>query len=206
MPSAEPDVPFVASFTALWRPVARHRVNLPEQVRSDLRSAASAVTAELPPDDLLGAEDTLNAALGVPGSRRAPHYRLLSVKFSLRLSPSSQEVLAARRADVARIRRLEFLKTALYERPDLLVLDHLERTSELPEEEVLAELQRLSRSIKSCGAWWQPLLEVWESLGAGFGDVEIRHKAMEALLQLSAEALRAATAPPGRASPDGRVG
>ncbi|MFD4535677.1 hypothetical protein ACFWNL_23625 [Kitasatospora sp. NPDC058397] len=206
LPSAEEGVPFEATFTLAWRPTSRGRVNLAEQVRSDVRAAAAEVTAGLQPHDLLGAEDTLNAVLGVPDGRNTPHYRLLSAKFVLRLSPTVQETLATRRADTERIRRLEFLKTALYDHPSLVVLDHIERTSRLPDDAQVADLQRLSRAMRSCDAWWYPLLEQWEAVGAGFKDLETRHAAMQLLLRQSVEALMAATAPPDRAAPGGRAG
>ncbi|WP_146616537.1 hypothetical protein [Kitasatospora sp. SolWspMP-SS2h] len=198
-------MPFEATFTLVWRPALRRRANLAEQVRSDLRAAATEVTAGLLPDDLLGAEDTLNAVLGSSDGQRSPHYRLISAKFALRLSPSAVENLAVRRADAERIRRLEFLKTALYDHPDLVVLDRIERTSALPDNAQVADLQRLSRAIRSCNAWWYPLLEQWEAVGAGFKDLETRHEAMRVLLQHSVEALKAATAPSDRAAPDGRA-
>lgn len=206
LPSAVPGVPFEATFTLVWRPALRGRANLEEQVRGDLRAAAAEVTAGLPPDDLLGAEDTLNAVLGAPDWRRTPYYRLLSAKFTLRLSPGAQETLAVRRADTERIRRLEFLKKALYDHPDLVVLDRIERTSELPDDAQVADLQRLSRAIRSCNAWWYPFLEQWEAVGAGFQDLETRHEAMQVLLRHSVADLKAATAPPDWADPDGRAG
>ncbi|MEV7928475.1 hypothetical protein [Kitasatospora sp. NPDC088779] len=183
----------------------RQRANLAEQIRSDLRAAAAEVTSGLQPDDLLGAEDTLNAVLGTTDGRRTPHYRLLSAKFTLRLSPTAQKTLATRRADTERIKRLEFLKTALYDHPDLVVLDRVEGTSELPDEDRVADLQRLSRAIRSCNAWWYPLLEQWEAVGAGFQDPETRHEAMKVLLQHSVSALKVATVPPNRAALDGRA-
>ncbi|MFJ7910752.1 hypothetical protein [Kitasatospora sp. NPDC096204] len=206
LPSLEAGVPFEATFTLTWRPALRHRINLAEQVRSDLRAAAAEVTAGLQPDDPLGAEDTLNAVLGTLDRRRNPHYRLLSAKFTLRLSPTVRETLAVRRADTERIRRLEFLKTALYDHPDLVVIDRIEGTSALPDEDRVADLQRLSRAIRSCNAWWHPLLEQWEAVGAGFQDPETRHEAMKVLLRHSISDLTAATAPQDRAAPDGRAG
>ncbi|MFK0195215.1 hypothetical protein [Kitasatospora sp. NPDC090308] len=198
-------MPFEASFTLVWRPALQRRANLAEQVRSDLRAAAAEVTAGLQPDDPLGAEDTLNAVLGSPDGQRFPYYRLISVKFTLRLSPTAVETLAVRRADAERIRRLEFLKTALYDHPDLVVLDRIERTSALPDNAQVADLQRLSRAIRSCNAWWYPLLEQWEAVGAGFKDLETQHEAMRVLLQHSIETLKTVTAPPDRAALDGRA-
>ncbi|MER7702547.1 hypothetical protein ABTX81_06590 [Kitasatospora sp. NPDC097605] len=205
MPSAEQGVSFEATFTLTWRPALRRRANLAEQVRSDLRTAAAKVTAGLQPDDVPGAEDTLNAVLGAPDLWRSPYYRLLSARFTLRLPVTAQETLDGRRADTERIRRLEFLKVALYDHPDLVVLDHIERTREFPDDSRVADLQRLSRAIKSCNTWWHPLLEQWEAVGAGFQDLETRHEAMQILLQHSVEALKAATAPPDRAATGGRA-
>ncbi|WP_051742277.1 hypothetical protein [Kitasatospora sp. MBT66] len=165
------------------------------------------MTAGLLPDDLPTAQDTLNAALGAPERRHSPHYRLLSAHVTLRLSTTAQETLTVRRADTERIRRLEFLKRALYDHPDLVVLDHIERTSEIPDDVRTADLQRAARAIRSCNTWWHPLLELWESLGAGFQDLETRHEAMQILLRQSVEALKAATAPPDRATAEhGRAG
>ncbi|SDT83450.1 hypothetical protein SAMN05216371_8281 [Streptomyces sp. TLI_053] len=207
LPSAEAGVPFEATLTLLWRPTTRDRANLEEQARSDLRCAAADVTAGLLPDDLPTAQDTLNMALGAPDRQRSPHYRLLSAHVTLRLSTTAQETLAARRADTERIRRLEFLKRALYDHPDLVVLDHIERASEIPDDARVAELQRAARAIRSCNTWWYPLLELWEELGAGFQDLDTRHEAMQILLRQSVEALKAATTPPSRATAQhGRTG
>ncbi|MFF0292629.1 hypothetical protein ACFYST_01375 [Kitasatospora sp. NPDC004614] len=199
-------MPFEATFTVVWQPTLRRRANLAEQVRSDLRLAAGKVTADLMPDDLLGAEDTLNAVFGAPEAWNKPYYLLHSAKFDLRLSPTSQNALAVRRADTERIRRLEFLKASLYDHPDLVVLDYLERCSVLPDDSKVADLERLARAIRSHNSWWHPLLELWESVGAGFKDRGIQHEAMKALLQRSVDALQAVAAPPDPGTPDRRPG
>lgn len=206
LPSAEADVPFEATFTATWRPALRSRDNLAEQVRCDLRAAAAEITAESRPDDLLGAEDHLNAMLGLPTGRRTEHYRLLSVRFALRLTPTSQQVLAVRRADAERVRRLQFLKTSLYDHPGLVVIDHMERYPKLPDAALAADLSRLSRAIRSADEWWYPLLEQWETLGAGFRDPSTQHAAMQVLLQHSVQALETALTPPKRVGPGGGSG
>ncbi|MFD8600087.1 hypothetical protein ACFV1L_34310 [Kitasatospora sp. NPDC059646] len=195
-------MPFDATFTVVWQPAFRRRANLAEQVRSDLRVAAGKVTADLMPDDLLGAEDTLNAVFGAPEGRVGPHYLLCSAKFDLRLSPMAAQALAVRRADTERIRRLEFLKASLYDRPDLVVLDYLERRSVLPDDTEVADLERIARAIRSHDSWWQPLLELWESVGAGFRDPGIQHEAMKVLLQLSVDALKGVAGPSAPGTPD----
>ncbi|MGC9382739.1 hypothetical protein [Streptomyces sp. MH13] len=125
----------------------------------------------------------------------------------LRLSPEPRERLAQRTADTERIRRLQFLKTHLYDHPGLVVLDRLERhPGRLPDEETAA-LQRLARTIKGCDQWWYPLLEQWEQLGDGFSDADKQQRAMLALLNsvaaLNGSASSAAQAPANKRSSHG---
>lgn len=87
-----------------------------------MRTAASLEAA-----DLAAAQDAVNAAL--PHRHRNPHYRLIDARAALRLPAAAKEILLQRQADENRIRRLRFLKTHLYDHPDLLVLDRLERHS-----------------------------------------------------------------------------
>ncbi|MGI5473258.1 hypothetical protein ACQEVP_39235, partial [Streptomyces sp. CA-132043] len=37
------------------------------------------------------------------------------------------------------------------------------------DDNLVAELQRLARLIRSCDRWWFPVLQEWEALGQGFG-------------------------------------
>ena len=194
LPSATPGVPFEATFTIVWRPTLRRRPNLDELVRCDVQTAAAEVAAHLEATDLPTAQDTVNAALGAPGRVRTRYYRLLAAQAVLRLSLTSREQLAQRRADEERIRRLHFLKTRLYDHPELVVLDRLEHHPELLCDEEVAAWQRLARAIKACDRWWYPLLEQWETLGQGFNDTERQQQAMLALLN-SLTALNGGTAP-----------
>ncbi|MGI5473300.1 hypothetical protein [Streptomyces sp. CA-132043] len=50
------------------------------------------------------------------------------------------------------------------------------------DDNLVAELQRLARLIRSCDRWWFPVLQEWEALGQGFGDEEKQQRAMLALL------------------------
>ncbi|MFB6712591.1 MULTISPECIES: hypothetical protein [unclassified Streptomyces] len=63
-----------------------------------------------------------------------------------------------------------------------VVLDRLEQRPGTLADEHVAELQRLARSIRACGSWWQPLLEQWEEVGRGFSDADRQQRAMLALL------------------------
>ncbi|MYW46035.1 hypothetical protein GT346_22610 [Streptomyces sp. SID161] len=174
------------------------RPNLDDLVRADVHQKAAATAARWDAADLPAAQDALNAALGASheGNR---HYRILATQVVLRLSPESRERLAQRTADTERIRRLQFLKTHLYDHPGLVVLDRLEgHPGHLPDEETAA-LQRLARTIKGCDQWWYPLLEQWEQLGDGFSDADKQQRAMLALLNsvaaLNGSASSAAQAP-----------
>ncbi|MEU6312524.1 hypothetical protein [Streptomyces sp. NPDC047014] len=129
------------------------------------------------------AQDAVNAVLrDLRGTSTGP-YRILHARATLRLSAEGRQVVAQNRADEDRVRRLRFLKAQLYDHPDLLVLDRLERRPGTLADEHVAELQRLARSIRACGSWWQPLLEQWESVGRGFNDTDRQEKAMLALLE-----------------------
>ncbi|MEH0407381.1 hypothetical protein ACFY7V_33950 [[Kitasatospora] papulosa] len=114
--------------------------------------------------DLLAAQDQVNAALCLP--HLSPYYRLLSARAVLGLPAAAQELLAQRQADEQRIGRLCFLKKNLYDRPDLVVLDQMERraTGAL-DEELVGELQRAwpvssvpvtAGGFPRCssGSWW----------------------------------------------------
>ncbi|MFE9340141.1 hypothetical protein [Streptomyces sp. NPDC007063] len=150
-------------------------------MRTHIHAVAQRTAAVLEAADLPAAQDTVNAALASAPSTGA--YRLVTAHASLRLSPEAQEDLAQRLADDRRIRRLQFLKTHLYDHPDLVVLDRLEHHSPgaLNDDHVV-ELQRLARLIKSCGRWWSPLLQQWEDVGKGFNTLEQQQRAMLALL------------------------
>ncbi|MBU7600922.1 hypothetical protein JGS22_025695 [Streptomyces sp. P38-E01] len=159
-----------------------------------MHATASATAAHMPAPDVPAAQDAVNAALGcLP--RRASNYRLLSIYAALGLPSTAKDLLAQRAADEQRVRRLRFLKDNLYDHPDLVVLDRLERHAPgaLADEHV-AELQRLARLIYSCNRWWFPLLQQWEQVGQGFTDVEKRQQAM-LVLSDSLEALSGGSLP-----------
>ncbi|WP_251021000.1 hypothetical protein [Streptomyces sp. ISL-98] len=195
--SATPGIAFEAVYTLRWRPMLRLRPNLDDLVRTDIHQKAAETAARWDAADLPAAQDALNASLGAPheGNR---HYRILAAQAVLRLAPESREHLAQRTADTERVRRLQFLKTQLYDHPGLVVLDRLERhPGRLPDEETAA-LQRLARTIKACDQWWYPMLEQWERLGDGFSDTDKQQRAMLALLN-SVTALNGGTPPAAQA-------
>ncbi|MET7639486.1 hypothetical protein [Streptomyces sp. NPDC005438] len=110
-------------------------------------------------------------------------YRLVDVHASLQLNSQAKTFIARQQADGQRISRLRFLKENLYDHPDLVVVDRLEHRSPGDlDEDYVAELQRLSRLIKSCDQWWSPLLRQWEEVGKGFNDPEQQQRAMLALI------------------------
>lgn len=203
LPSSTAGVPFEAAFTIVWRPTWRTRRNLDELVRHNIHRAAIDVASRLEAADLHAARDVINAALGDTDRTHTPHYQILAVRVTLQLSSESREVLARRRTDEDRVRRLQFLKTHLYDHPDLLVLDRLERQSDPLTDRHIAELQRLARSIRACDRWWHPILEQWEQLGQGFNDPDRQQRAMLALFE-SLKAFNGGTLPAFTASDDSR--
>ncbi|MGY0055103.1 hypothetical protein ACWY4P_00680 [Streptomyces sp. LZ34] len=201
LPSATAGVYFETVFTIVWRPRWRTHHNAEEAVRTHVHATAARTAALLNASDLSAAQDAVNAALALP-RHHTQQYRLLTARASLRLSPEAKELIAQRQADENRIRRLHFLKTHLYNHPDLVVLDRLEHQAPgALHDEHVAELQRLARLIKACDLWWFPLLQQWEQLGEGFNDAEKQQQAMLALLD-SLKTLNGGSPPPGIATPE----
>jgi hypothetical protein len=198
-----PGVYFEATFTIEWRPALRTRLNLEDLVLSQTVSRAGEVAQRFEAVEVRTAQDTINAELGTPHHTRAAGYRCLAAHVDLALSAAARENVAQQRADEARVRRLRFLRTHLYEHPDLFVLDRIEQQAGFLDPRQVADWQRLARSIAATGQWWQPVLEQWEMVGQGFADIELQNRAMlalhDALRRLNGEA------PPDR-SPSARNG
>nr|WSZ96519.1 hypothetical protein OH820_13365 [Streptomyces sp. NBC_00857] len=193
LPSASEGICFEAVYTIVWRPRRRAGLHAEDSVRAHVHATAMRAAAALPVVDLPAAQDQVNAALCLP--HIDTRYRLLSARAVLGLSDTAQELLAQRQADDERIRRLRFLKKNLYDRPDLIVLDQMERRAPgVLEEELVGELQRLARLISSCDRWWFPLLQQWELVGQGFKEPEKQKQALM-LLTESVTALNGGTLP-----------
>ncbi|MGW4376092.1 hypothetical protein ACWEJ7_20785 [Streptomyces albidoflavus] len=184
-----------------WRPRWRVPPNLEETLRAAVHAAVAETAVLRTASDLPAAQDAVNATLGsLP--RRNPDYILVNARATLGLPDEADALLRQWAADRQRIRRLRFLKANLYDHPDLIVLEQLERhaASDLRDEHV-AELQRLARLICSCDRWWFPLLQQWEQLGQGFTDMEKRQQAMLVLAD-SIKALGGDPLPSAMPSPD----
>lgn len=180
---ATPGIHFEATFTIEWRPALRTRPNLEDLVLSTALSRAGEIAQGFDAVDVHTAQDTINAELGNPRHTRADAYRCLAARVELALSEAARESLAQRRADEERVRRLRFLRTNLYQQPDLFVLDRIEQQSDWPSTHQVADWQRLARSLVAANAWWEPLLVQWEKVGQGFSDMELQNRAMLALCE-----------------------
>ncbi|MFE3637499.1 hypothetical protein [Streptomyces sp. NPDC059168] len=201
LPSATDGIAFEAVYTITWRPNWRPQPHAEETVRTHVHRAAARIAQQLPATDLAAAQDAVNAALGAL-PRPGPHYRLLAAHAALRLAPAAREMLAQRTADEHRIRRLRFLKENLYDRPDLIVVDQLERqAADALSDGHVAELQRLARLISSCDRWWFPVLQQWEQVGRGFRDAGMQQQAM-LVLHDALKALNGGSLPPGITPPE----
>ncbi|WP_413752143.1 hypothetical protein NRF20_05765 [Streptomyces sp. R-74717] len=182
LPSATAGVPFDAVFVIVWRPAWRTGSNLEDLVRFRVHAVVAEAAGRCEAADPHAAQDAVNAALRDLRGTTGGSYRILHARVTLRLSAESRQAVAQSRADEDRVRRLRFLKAQLYDHPDLVVLDRLEQRPGTLADEHVAELQRLARSIRACGSWWQPLLEQWEEVGRGFSDADRQQRAMLALL------------------------
>lgn len=201
LPSATDGIAFEAVYMIAWRPRWRVPPNLEETLRAAVHAAVAETAVLRTASDLPAAQDAVNATLGsLP--RRNPDYILVNARATLGLPDEADALLRQWAADRQRIRRLRFLKANLYDHPDLIVLEQLERhaASDLRDEHV-AELQRLARLICSCDRWWFPLLQQWEQLGQGFTDMEKRQQAMLVLAD-SIKALGGDPLPSAMPSPD----
>ncbi|WP_405914526.1 hypothetical protein [Streptomyces sp. NBC_00728] len=200
LPTATDGISFEAVYTIVWRPRRRSYPSTEEAVRTHIHTAALNAAARLSATDLPAAQDAVNAAL--PHGCRTPHYRLVSARAALQLPVEAADFLKQQQADDHRIRRLRFLKTRLYDHPDLVVLDRLEHHSPGAfSDDHVAELQRLARLITSCDRWWSPLMQQWEQLGHGFCDTEKQQQAMLALLD-SLKTLNGGSLPAGTTTPE----
>ncbi|MFF1910999.1 hypothetical protein ACFVYE_04975 [Streptomyces sp. NPDC058239] len=166
---------------------------------------AANVLLRMPATDLQTAQDTVNAMLGEPKRCRTTHYRLLYVHTDLRLAAAFREILAQRREDEERVRRLRFLKDNLYEHPSLLLLDRIERHPGSLDPRQVADWQRVARSVAASEEWWRPLLEQWELVGRGFTDTEMQNRAILVLHDALAALTRGDTEREETAHPSGRA-
>lgn len=149
---------FEAMFTIEWRPALRTRSNLEDLVLSTALSGAGEIEQGFDAVEVHTAQDTINAELGSPRHSRVEAYRCLAARVELALSEAACERLAQQRADEERVRRLRFLRTNLYQQPDLFVLDRIEQQSDWPSAHQVADRQRLARLLVAANAWWDPLL------------------------------------------------
>ncbi|WP_158718954.1 hypothetical protein [Streptomyces globisporus] len=195
LPSATDGVPFEATFTLTWRPTRRGRPNLEDFVRERTVTDAAHVLLRLPATDVQTAQDTVNALLGEPQRFRTAHYRLMRVHVALRLTAASHQILAQRREDQERVRRLRFLRDELYEHPSLLLLDRIERSTDPLDPQQVADWQRVARSVAASEKWWHPLLEQWELVGRGFTSAEMQNRALLVLHDALAALVQEETEP-----------
>ncbi|MEV7536402.1 hypothetical protein ACIQNV_38885 [Streptomyces hydrogenans] len=181
LPCATPGIHFEATFTVAWRPALRIRPGLEELVVSHTVARAREIARQFPAVEVRSAQDAVNAELGAVQHTRGTPYRCLTAHTELALSAAARATVAQRRTDEERVQRLRFLRTHLYDHPDLFVLDRIEQLGGCPGSEEVADWHRLARSIAASGQWWEPVLAQWESVGRGFTDVELQNRAMLAL-------------------------
>lgn len=181
LPSATEGIEFTAMFEVLWTPRRQREPNLQDALRADVIEAASAASITRSAYDVRAAENFINTGLAAWGRTATGRYRHISPKVSLSLSDDVAEILAQRRADEERVRRLTFLKTKLYSDPALVVVEHLERNPEQSGENLIAEYIRAAQLIESSGRWWAPLLEGAAALDQRYRTQDLAFALMSAL-------------------------
>ncbi|GAB2723183.1 hypothetical protein [Kitasatospora kifunensis] len=162
--SQEAGIKFSAVFSASWLPGAAPHRDLDALVITDLVRRAEDFTCHWAPEDALSAQDAVNAALGRPARIPEADICSLTAQVRIHLTEEAAAEMRGRRADRARVARLRFLKYHLHSDPELLLLDHLERHPQDVLTVDVMRFQRLSRSLRTGGAEWYPLLDCLEKL------------------------------------------
>ncbi|GGR10557.1 hypothetical protein [Streptomyces netropsis] len=166
MRSATPRVCFTAVFSAGWT-LGRTDHHAPEaMVITELVRRATTVTERWEATEVTGAEDAVNADLGRPAPLPGMPGSELWGNVQLTLSAQARADAEQYRADRARVARLRYLKENLYNDPEMLLLDHLDRHPQDIGTVDIATFQRLSRSLRLGGQWWYPLLDCLETLSS----------------------------------------
>ncbi|MDH6136226.1 hypothetical protein P3T37_005645 [Kitasatospora sp. MAA4] len=192
LPSNLSTATFVAIFSASWQP-SRSAVPYEGQkaaIALGLREIAKGATGLWAPEDVAPAQDAANAALGVPVDR--PELGVRGLTGTVRLWLTEEAAAAARqhRADHARVARLRFLKAHLYNDPELLLLDHLERRpQDVRDAGIVKEFQKVARSIRVGGEIWYPLLEALEEMSTKGAIADADIYAMRVVLKVLREAM-----------------
>ncbi|WP_327070917.1 hypothetical protein OG500_35360 [Kitasatospora sp. NBC_01250] len=192
LPSNLPAVTFMALFSASWQPggsAAPHE-GQKAAIALGLREIARAATEQWDPEDVLAAQDAANAALGAPVDQ--PELGVLGLTGTVQLWLTEEAAATARqhRTDHARVARLRFLKAHLYNDPELLLLDHLERRpQDMRDSGIVKEFQKVARSIRVGGEVWYPLLEALEEMSTKGAIADADVYAMRVVLKVLREAM-----------------
>lgn len=181
LPSATEGIDFTAMVEVVWRPRRRREPNLHDSMRADVVETASQASIKCTAYDLRAAENFVNAQLAAWAGTPPSRYRRISPRVSLSLSEGAADVLAQRRADEERVRRLTFLKTSLYSDPALVVLEYLERNPGQTGDELIKRYLHALGLINSSGQWWAPLLEGGEALAQRLSAHDLAYMLMRAL-------------------------
>jgi hypothetical protein len=180
--SATPGLEFEATFFIEWRQTSRCRLNLEELVRHDLAQDAAETAKRYEVTAVRAAQDAVNAVLGATVRARRAHYRRIRARVTLAVSSETQDILAQRKHDDERVRRLRFLRDQLYGDPALYAIERIESHGGLISKQDVADIQQLARWLRAGDQWWYPILKQWEEVGQGFTEVEQQARAMKSLL------------------------
>ena len=189
--SRTPGVPFQMSGSAWWK---RRRIRYPDVQAAVLDAVcheAQDIAITRYADDFRGAQDAINANLGVIQRSRNTHfYSALTAKVTLTLSNEAAADALAYRHSVAYVKRLRFLREQLYSDPAMLMLDHLEKNPGKADDELpdMAHFQRLAMKISNGERWWCRILDAMDRLAPHTTDQNGNLLAMDVLIRVLKEA------------------
>ncbi|NYI07793.1 hypothetical protein [Allostreptomyces psammosilenae] len=139
-------------------------------VATELVRRSAVVTRNWPADEVVGAQDAVNALLGCPDACPGQYYFDLRARASLHLRSEDVAMLRRQREDRMRLEHLHFVRQQLHDAPELLLIDHLLRKPTEAASVDVAHFWRLHRAIRDGTRWWYPLMEALDGLSSGGPD------------------------------------
>lgn len=181
--SRTPGVAFEMTGSAYWKARKKRHPDIEAVIRDTVTKRAQAIASVRYADDVHGAQDAINAALGTGHHERNRYYSNLTGRITLQLNKQGMANALEYRATVARLERLHFLKKQLYSDPSMLILDYLENhPQELTGPPDLDHFQRLALKISNGEEWWCRILDVLDKLSANVPEGDGNLFAMNVLI------------------------
>jgi hypothetical protein len=154
-----------------WKSRRRCHLDIESVVHDAVFHKAQTIAVQRYTDDIRGTEDAINANLGSSHHEKSPYYSSLTAKIALHLSEHDMRSSLEYHNSLARVERLRFLKSELYNDPSMLLIDFLDRNpdrfSDPPD---FADFQRLALKVSNGDKWWSWILDVLDKFSSEVSD------------------------------------